>query len=310
MDANKIVALLMGVEEIGLGYTYRKKKPVNSTTAGAQTNYPMKLLVGESSGASGEEIDCEGHCTNFPDDIRFTRADGETKHDYWVESITGTTPNRLATIQIETNSIPASGAVDLYMYYGKSGDSGESDGYDTFEFFDSFDGGTLDTDKWTVINGTPTVNNGLYLDDSERIDTKTWVGNTIAVRAKATFPNETGSSVYAMIGLYDNINLEASYLTYYDWDVRSRTAAGNELTTITAYNGEHILELKKNAGAEAKYYVDDVLKDTDSAYVPDASIPIFLLKTGANDLIIDWILARKYCSPEPTWGTSGAEEIV
>ena len=121
------------------GYSHRKKGAVNATAAGAQTNYQMRLLVGESSGASGEEVDCENQCRYFPNDIRFTGADGVTKHDYWVQSVTGTTPNRLATIWIEVASIPASGDVDMYMYYGKSNDSGESSGGNTFVIYNMSD---------------------------------------------------------------------------------------------------------------------------------------------------------------------------
>ena len=137
------------------GYSYRKKGSVVATAAGAQTNYQMQLLVGESSGASGEEVDCENHCQDFPNDIRFTGVDGVTKHDYWVQSITGTTPNRLATIWIEVATIPASGDVDLYMYYGKSSDSGESSGDNTFVIYNMSDVKALwhmDEASW---DGTP-----------------------------------------------------------------------------------------------------------------------------------------------------------
>ena len=122
------------------GYSNRKKGSVNATTAGSQTLYQLKLIVGESSGASGEDIDCENHCVDFPNDIRFTKEDELTKHDYWVDtsSLEGTTPNRKVTVWIEVASIPASGSVDFYMYYGKSSDSGESDGDNTFKFFDDF----------------------------------------------------------------------------------------------------------------------------------------------------------------------------
>lgn len=128
------------------GYTYRKKCTVVATAAGAQTDYPLECIVGESSGAAGEDVDCENHCEDFPNDIRFTKEDGETKHDYWVDisSLEGTTPNRKVSVWIEVTSIPASGAVDFYMYYGNNGDSGESNGDDTFEFFDDFDGTSLD----------------------------------------------------------------------------------------------------------------------------------------------------------------------
>ena len=118
-------------------YSYCKKGSVNATTEGAQTNYQLELLIGESGGASGADVHCGGECNDFPNDIRFTKEDGITKHDYWIESITGTTPNRLATVIIEIASIPASGSVDFYIYYGKSDDSGESNGDNSFKSFDN-----------------------------------------------------------------------------------------------------------------------------------------------------------------------------
>ena len=120
------------------GYAYRKKCTVVATTAGAQSNYQLKLIVGESSGASGEDVDCESHCQDFPNDIRFTKEDGTTKHDYWVDtsSLEGTTPNRKVTVVIEVASIPASGSVDFYLYYGRDGDAGESNGDMAFLSFD------------------------------------------------------------------------------------------------------------------------------------------------------------------------------
>lgn len=122
------------------GYLYRKKVPINSTAAGTQTNYQMKLIVGESSTASGIDVHCENRCQNFPNDIRFTDTNGTTKHDYWIEtgSSNGTTPNQKVTIWIEIASIPHPGSVDLYMYYGKSSDYGESNGNNTCVFFDDF----------------------------------------------------------------------------------------------------------------------------------------------------------------------------
>ena len=138
------------------GYLYHKKGAVNATTAGAQTLYQLKLIVGESSGASGADVHCENHCLDFPNDVRFTKEDGETKHDYWVEGITGTTPNRKATVWIEVTSIPASGSVDFYMYYRKTSDSGESDGNNTFVAFDDFEV-TPTLNPWTRYSGNPVL---------------------------------------------------------------------------------------------------------------------------------------------------------
>lgn len=86
------------------GYNYRKSIPL-SRASGAVTLYQMKLLVGESAGATGEDVDCNSHVYPGFDDIAFTASDGTTLLDHWIESVTGVTPNRLATIWIEFDSI-------------------------------------------------------------------------------------------------------------------------------------------------------------------------------------------------------------
>ena len=58
------------------GYTYWKEVAVNHTGDGAQTNYQMKVLVGESSGATGEEVDCGGKCLSTFNDLWFQGYDG------------------------------------------------------------------------------------------------------------------------------------------------------------------------------------------------------------------------------------------
>jgi len=80
-------------------------------------NYQMKLLVGESAGATGENVDCNSHCRSDFDDLRFTAADGTTLLDHSFESITGASPNRLATVWIEFDLIGVT-PTNFYMYYG------------------------------------------------------------------------------------------------------------------------------------------------------------------------------------------------
>jgi len=128
------------------GFSYRKQ--INITgSAGAGTNYQVKLLVGETSGASGEQFDLAGHCTSFPNDIKFTDDDGLTELSYWVESTAGTTPNQLATVWVKVADDLGSNQ-SIYIYYGKSGQSSASSGDDTFLLFDDFNDASLDTNKW------------------------------------------------------------------------------------------------------------------------------------------------------------------
>lgn len=56
------------------GYTYRTPITVTGSTAGAQTNYPLKL-----------DIAWRGSMQQDFGDVRFTSSDGETQIDYWIE---------------------------------------------------------------------------------------------------------------------------------------------------------------------------------------------------------------------------------
>jgi len=140
MDGNKSVTATFSTPVVWLqGWTYRKAVTL-SRASGAVTNYQMRLLVGETSGASGEDVDCNGHVQADFDDLRFTTSDKTTLLDYWIESITGTTPNQLATVWIKFDSI-GTGATTFYMYYGKADAPAASSGADTFLFFEDFSGG-------------------------------------------------------------------------------------------------------------------------------------------------------------------------
>jgi hypothetical protein len=144
------------------GWSYRKSVTL-SRASGAVTDYQMKLLVGESSGATGEDVDCGGLCATDFDDIRFTKSDGTTVLDYWIESVSGATPNQLATIWIEFDSI-GTGATTFYMYYGNSGAAVYSNGANTFPFFDNFDDASIDETKWFhwIDNGSEAESGGIF----------------------------------------------------------------------------------------------------------------------------------------------------
>jgi hypothetical protein len=121
------------------GWDYRKSITL-SRASGAVTNYQMKILVGESSGATGEDVDCGGKCKTDFSDLRFTTSDKTTLLDYWIESVSGTTPNQLATIWVEFDNI-GTDATTFYMYYGKADASAVSNGANTFILFDDFERG-------------------------------------------------------------------------------------------------------------------------------------------------------------------------
>ncbi len=84
-------------------WTRRKPITVTEASGGTLTNYQVKVVVAYDSDMQADF-----------DDIRFTDASG-TSLDYWLESKTDSTT---ATFWVEVNSLTASSANTIYMYYG------------------------------------------------------------------------------------------------------------------------------------------------------------------------------------------------
>jgi len=139
------------------GWTYRKKITIAGAT-GAGTNYQVPLLIGESSGASGYNFHLEGKPASFPSgenaggDLRFTASDGTTLLDFWVESVSGTTPNRLARIWIEVSADLGSNQ-DIYCYFGNSNATNASSIVNTSLIPDDINDNSLSS-NWSILETT------------------------------------------------------------------------------------------------------------------------------------------------------------
>jgi len=131
------------------GYVYRKQITINGSTAGAQTNYQMKLTVYKGTGTdSAGVVYLNNHCQDDFDDIRFTKSDGSTELDHWRESYVSATS---AIFWIEFDSIPASpDTANFYIYYSKADAISASNAPNTFLLGEVFS----NTANWTVLAGT------------------------------------------------------------------------------------------------------------------------------------------------------------
>ena len=131
------------------GYGYRQKVPLKRVD-GAVTDYQMLLTVNKGAGdSSGAVIYLKNHALSWegtvPNDLRFTKADGTTLLNYWIESSDANT----AKVWIKFDSIGTTDT-DFYIYYGKSADSSVSNAPNTFLLGEVFP----DTTNWTVLAGT------------------------------------------------------------------------------------------------------------------------------------------------------------
>ena len=269
-------------------YSYRKKITLTGQT-GAGTNYQVKLLVGESSGATGENFDLGSNCYNFPNDLRFTDNNETTMLDYWIESTTGTTPNQLSTIWVEVKDDLSSGTVDIYIYYGGSpscsganpdcciancdgdntctscpafctgecggtwGGTSISSGIDTFNFFDDFSGAA----KWTA-SGT-----GTYGTSGEGYVSASQTGSGTKTKTLTT-TDAIGSGTFKATMRIKNPSPTQESGTSYSYTLKETTTGANLYVSPT----------DNNAGYVSKTYT--------LASVTNAKLQLYASATGSG----------------------------
>ena len=119
-------------------WTRRDAITVEGSSAGAQTNYPVKLTIPYDAAMKADFSD-----------LRFTDSSGTLLLSYWVETETNSTS---ALVWVKIPSVPiAPGTVVFYVYYGNPAALSMSNGDTTFTLFDTFGAGGTPGD-WNYTN--------------------------------------------------------------------------------------------------------------------------------------------------------------
>ena len=158
-----IILLSFGVNAL-TGWDYYRDITIDNTgNSNTLTDYQVLITLDTATliSAGKMQSDC--------DDIRFTKNDGTTLLNYWIEDGTCNTAN--TKIWVKVPSIPASSTYTIKMWYGNSGATSGSSIDDTFIFGDDFNDESLDTNKWNV------EGNGLYTEDNGYIRVKSGTGS-------------------------------------------------------------------------------------------------------------------------------------
>jgi len=301
------------------GWQYRKSHVINSAS-GAGTNYQIKIKVHYGSGSdSGEDVYLNGHCKTDFGDIRFTKDDGTTLLDYWMEE---KTDSDYAIFWVEIADDLSSSNVTIYIYYGKSDATTTSNGDDTFLFFDDFEGTELDTNKWTKTGtGDVTVSGGICQvigggGTAEEIDSVTFGGSGQPLRFRSRHKySHYESQCYEHAGLrIDADNYPAIYSSY---SAEKRFASKKDGTySYTSYSSDplvyHDWEIRWKSGS-AVLDIDDgteTVTKTDNIPEPNSAYLMYQADKDSSDYIIyiDWCFVAKYVDPEPSHGSWGNEE--
>jgi len=296
------------------GYLYRKPIVIHGSIDGELSAYQVKLLVGKSSGATGEDVDCAGHCLDTFADLRFTNLAGTGGNDtfggldYWIESSGASGTSYLATVWIEVGTINDHAAGDgnttIYLYYGNAGasapDTSDNMGAATFLQYNAAYSGAefLKTVELAASGGYRIRGRGRSVGSNSGL-LLGLASNVLASISDAVYLQQaTPSDGHFYTGSYKNGANQSN--------VGTTSCANN-----TYYNQTGLLI----SGTSFKGYEDAGGQQgatiTDTAKLPDSSMGLWYYRVaGTGDLLWGWV--GKYTANEPTWGdlTKGEEYFL
>ena len=304
------------------GFGYRKQFSINGSPSGAQSDYPMKLVVHKGSGTDGSpnanDVYLSGHCSDDFSDIRFIKLNG-TKLDYWIEEYAS---GGQATVWIELDHIPGAGnSASFYLYYDNPPALSESNGLNTFLDFDDFETGV---DGWkshndgVISSSTDYAKHGTH---SLKVDSngKDWAGGR---RSGLSIPGNRAIvfwHYHSEITQQNTVNFLQSGAgkSQLRWDsdgnLKIRVSGGG-YTTIEAYTaGWHKYELRFNFDTNmVKLWVNDTYKGEYTLWNAASGfdeIRDFGDVAGTRIRYTDtFIIRNSLYANEPTWGDWGEEE--
>lgn len=287
-------------------WNYRKEIII-SNTGSLLTNYQVLITIDTTSLVNSVPISKMRSDCN---DIRFTSSDGSTLLNYWIES----GPNTVSTkIWVKIPSI-TNGSNTIYLYYGNPSATSASNGTNTFDFFDDFSSGPIDTNKWTIVAGSPSVTDGIL----------TVPANGSIIKSTLTFASPLKlifNSSYASSGGGSTSIIQGMFLTptnermfhYADKDGNNSfyiAKAGIQSTPTTNWtNGYSTRKIAWDTTIPSVRWYQNDLESlaspmTTSSYIPIVSLPIYFQSAGtASNINVDYVFIAKLGLSEPTVST-------
>ena len=299
---------------------------------GELRDYQVRLTVYKGAGTdNATAVFLNNHCRDDFADIVFSRQDGVTGLDYWVESYTSGVS---AVVWVELDYVPpAPASGSFYCYYDGVRTGPPAPGSDsqmlqrTFDFADDFDDSSLDTaNRWTVASaggsysesaGTLTLTGG-----KEVIRSKGTYGNQYALHARVKLDQAAGTS-YRIVGFNDTNPDYNKYYTsafrYYPGDasftgITGNGTSGSTLTLPVSVDANfHLTECRRYVSGGVNYdkFIIDGKPEVNGKFPTNKNRNITVAaESGSNSIILDWIFLRKFVSPEPVLASWEAEQPI
>ncbi len=313
------------------GYQYRKLITI-SGSAGAGSGYQVLLRVGESANADAD-FHLEGHALNFPNDIRFTAADGVTELAHWLEKVEGVAPDRTAYFWVKVeDSLDVD--VQIYCYYGQEGGASASDGEQTFEAYDLTTFTEYDPNNRFAVNNeqSVTVTDLGGRDDAYLVKSITQqslaLEHNIEITAMSKYTRfhigfaDTAASFKDITNGFSYLAIARDAGNYHALSIVDSGSMTNSNVIEVSLNTKYYVRIiYDGANAQIKIYDDaqfsnllgqlEATAPTPFNYVGlfghhNTTLPI----SGELDATIDLFRVRKFIDPEPSFSSAGAEETA
>jgi len=302
------------------------KIDISATSDGNGASIGEVRIFGQEED-SGEDVYLNQHCRTDFGDVRFTKSDGTTELDYWMEK---KVDSDYAVFWIEVADDLSSSDVTIYIYYGKSDATTTSNGANTFIAFDDFEdynvGDSPSSSKgWTVDSGDPEIVNnptgrsgkGLQLDN---INTRDTIYNDWTTKY-------SGVAVHFWWRI-DGLDLRNGYYSLREDDTsigHVQKADGNEqwysgsayqdFSPSLSYSANTWHEYEYRLINNNNFHVTQDETDHDGGFWNTPTnganrmyFDTYQAGSYSHTYVIDDFYVRKYVSPEPSHGSWGTEE--
>ncbi|MCL4435978.1 MAG: DUF2341 domain-containing protein [Thaumarchaeota archaeon] len=316
-------------------WSYRKSHAVNAA-AGAETNYPIKIVVHKGSGTdAGSDVYLNNHALNWPNDIRFAGSDMVTQLDYWMESADSST----ATFWVRLKDNLSVAGTTIYLYYGSNSATTASNLTNTFIDADDFEGDTTGRAPSGWVTGDVAIT--VQSDSSYAQHGSKGLEVVNNVHANPSYRNITtiNSDNSRAIEFWGKVITE-DYNYYQYYDVMDNS--GNVLILLSFRNLDSSIEYYDGSGngngwvmlqpyTVGTWYhftiynidftnqqfdvdIDGVNRLVGGHFFRNGiSLSRFGIGSGGNFMqkdAFDTFFTRKYVSPEPSQGSWGREEAT
>ena len=322
-----------------MGWQNRKAHAV-SGSAGAGTDYQIKIVVHRSTGTdSGENVFVGTNCRVDFGDIRFTDDNGTTQLDYWLEE--SDTSHAVFWVEVR-DDLDTDQSINIY--YGNSEASSASDGDSTFIFFDDFDDESIDISKWSVHgpwletggvasfsiagDGGMSILPSLRTDDTwdmqNKSITSSWRVNEMTVnREWGVSCADTSADDHTRMAYFLAFNTTTTNNVRSYFDVNSATGYDHSEPIIGQYIPSTFMITEfvstPDAITKNKWILDGEIVDIFSTYSFDMTPQyIFLgfyvfgynntLISGQLEMEFDYVYLRNHIGSEPSHASWGVEE--